>query len=184
MSLQLCMYGNPVLRKKAKPVEVIDASVRETAEEMLRAMYAENGLGLAAEQVGLELAMCVIDIPEQADMDEHGVPQNPSVIMPLVLINPEIVSKSDEKELKEEGCLSFPGIYAPVERSRETTIRYLDREGKEQNLSARDLLARAIQHEIDHLNGVLMIDRVSQIKKISLSGKLKRLSKETKAQLG
>jgi peptide deformylase len=119
----------------------------------------------------------------RADVDEDGNRLNPDAEMPLVLINPEITWTNDETVLMEEGCLSFPGIYAPIVRPTEAVVRYLDRNGNEQERHARGLLARAIQHEVDHLDGVLIVDRMSRVKKVALSGRLKRLRKETQSQL-
>jgi peptide deformylase len=183
MSLQIRKFGDPVLREKAELVEAVTDDTRQLADEMLKAMYADKGIGLAAEQVGRTEHMCIIDIPEVGDLDADGQRFNPDVAMPLVLINAEIVDSSPETEVQEEGCLSFPGIYVPVTRPSEVTVRYLDRNGDKQEIHSVALLARAIQHELDHLNGVLLVDRMSVVKKISLSGRLKRLKKETQADL-
>ena len=154
------------------------------ARDMIKTMRAENGVGLAAEQIGRTEALCVVDIPPEYDTDEHGARLNPDVKMPLVLINPVITDTSEEKASAEEGCLSFPGIYASVERFVEITVNYLDTDGREQSHHLKKFVARAVQHEIDHLNGVLLVDRMSHIKKIALSGQLKRMKKETREKLG
>ena len=161
-------YGNSALRRKAKPVERVDASVRKLAQDMLASMYAEKGLGLAAEQIGRNEAICVIDVPaEQA----CGVP------MPLVLVNPEIIDLEGE-QVGQEGCLSFPGIFVNIARAETVTVRYLDLEGRQQTVVVHGLLARACQHEMDHLNGVLLVDRMSAVQKVASAGRLKRLKKE------
>jgi len=183
MSLEICKFGNPVLRKKAAPVQEVTDEVRALADEMLEAMYKERGVGLAAEQVGRSEAICVIDVPPPSDRNEEGGRDNPDVAMPLVLINPEITGCSEETEVGEEGCLSFPEIYAKVERAYEVDVKFLDRDGIEQTVHAKGLLSRAVQHELDHLNAILLVDRMSPVKKVALSGKLKRLAKKTKLEL-
>jgi peptide deformylase len=183
MIYKITTYGNPVLRKKAEPIAEVNDEVRQLADDMLETMYAEHGLGLAAEQVGKSVAICVIDIPEDADLDENGGRANPEVKMPLVLINPEIIENSDYTITHQEGCLSFPGIYSNVERYDAVTVKFQDRNGIWQELRVQCLMARAVQHELDHLDGVLLADRMSSVKKVALSGKLKRLVKETKREL-
>lgn len=183
MSLPICTYGNPVLRKKAEAVKEITGEIHELAKEMLETMYKERGVGLAAEQVGRTVRMFVIDIPADSDVDEEGLRANPDVAMPLVLINPKITGHTEDVQVGPEGCLSFPEIFANVERWYEVDAEYTDLEGQVRQIRAKGLLARAIQHELDHLNGVLLVDHMSHVKKIALSGKLKRLVKETKLAL-
>jgi len=183
MSLPICTYGNPVLRKRAVEVKEVDDDVRALAQAMLETMHKERGLGLAAEQVGRTERMCVIDIPPDSDVGEGDVRDNPDVEMPLVLINPKVTGHTDDVQIGQEGCLSFPEIFANVERWYEVDAEYTDLEGTRQTLHAKGLLARAIQHELDHLDGILLVDRMSHVKKVALSGKLKRLSKKTKQAL-
>jgi peptide deformylase len=183
MNLQLCTYGNPVLRKKAEPVQAINESVHALADEMIAFMHAERGVGLAAEQIGRTEALCVIDIPPDADTNDDGLRENPEVAMPLVLINPEITARSPKRITCEEGCLSFPGLAAPVERHYQVTVRFTGLDGTERELTGQGLLARAIQHELDHLNGVLLVDRMSPVKRIAYAGRLKRMVRETKAAM-
>jgi peptide deformylase len=183
MSLTLCTYGNPVLRKKAVEVVEVDGGIRELAAEMIQLMHKERGVGLAAEQVGRTERMFVIDIPAESDVDDDGQRENPDVEMPLVFINPEITDHTKDVQVGPEGCLSFPEIFANVERWYEIDATYTDLEGKPQHIHARGLLARAIQHELDHLNGILLVDRMSHVKKVALSGKLKRLVKQSKQAL-
>jgi peptide deformylase len=130
-------------------------------------MYAENGVGLAAEQIGRTEAICVIDVP--AD-------QACGVKMPLVLINPVIVA-SEGEQVGQEGCLSFPDVYINVRRAERVEATYLDSEGNKQTVEATGLLSRAIQHELDHLNGVLLVDHMSPVQKVANAGKLKRLKR-------
>lgn len=183
MSLPICTYGNPILRKKAEEVREVTDALRELAKEMLETMYAEHGVGLAAEQVGRSESLFVIDIPPDSDMDEHEQRENPDVKMPLIFINPKIVAHSDDIQIGPEGCLSFPDIFADVERWYEVDAEYTDLDGNRKKVHGKGLLARAIQHELDHLNGVLLVDRMSPVKKVTLGGKLKRLVKQNKKAL-
>ncbi|MBN2161564.1 MAG: peptide deformylase [Pontiellaceae bacterium] len=183
MSLTICTYGNPILRKKAEEVTEITGEIHELAKDMLETMYEERGVGLAAEQVGRSERMFVIDIPPDSDMGDDGVRENPDVEMPLVFINPKITAHTEDIQVGPEGCLSFPEIFANVERWYEVDAEYTDLEGHVKQLHAKGLLARAVQHELDHLNGVLLVDRMSHVKKVALGGKLKRLVKETKKAL-
>ncbi len=172
-----------MLRASRGEVRAFDEDLRRMANDMLETMYEANGIGLAAQQVGSTTPVCVLDVPPQADLDAEGEPLNPDVPMPLVLVDPTIVEASDDRENGEEGCLSFPDIVLPVRRAAEIAVRYRDVDGAEKALEARGLLARAIQHEIDHLDGVLFIDHVPPVKKISISGRLKRLRRETEQGL-
>ncbi len=183
MSLAICTYGNPILRKKAEEITDVTGEIHELVKEMLETMYEERGVGLAAEQVGRSERIFVIDIPAESDVDEDGQRENPDVAMPLVFINPQITAHSDDVQVGPEGCLSFPEIFANVERWYEVDAEYMDLEGKVQQVHARGLLSRAIQHELDHLDGILLVDRMSHVKKVALGGKLKRLVKETKKRL-
>lgn len=175
MSYKIVIYGEPVLRAKATPVTAVTDDIRTLARDMLETMYAARGLGLAAEQVGRTEALCVIDVPQKQDLSlDSNLPNNPDVAMPLVLINPEIVASVGE-QVGQEGCLSFPEIFATVKRAAEVTVRFMDLESHSQTVIARGLLARAVQHELDHLSGVLLVDRMSRIQKIAVGGRLKRL---------
>ena len=154
--------GSNELRKPAKRISKVNEQVRELAREMLRSMYAAHGIGLAAPQVGVHQQLLVIDLdPEEA--------ANP----PLVLINPEIVATSGALDTYEEGCLSIPGVYLNVVRPSQVDVKYRDELGRPQLRKADGLMARCILHEMDHLNGVLFVDRVSD--ELSLSGELQRL---------
>jgi len=184
MSLEIRIYGDEILREASVPVEKVDDEVRGLADEMIKTMREENGVGLAAEQIGRTEAICVVEIPAEYDTDENGERINPDVTMPLVLVNPELIEASKGTDVAEEGCLSFPGIYAPVQRHVEVKVKYLDLEGREQVLHLKKFVARAVQHEMDHLKGVLLVDRMSQIKKIALRGQLKRMRQETQERLG
>ncbi len=181
MPLTLRIYGDPVLREKARKVERFDDELRRLAEEMIRAMHAEEGIGLAAQQIGETRAIFVLDIPATADTDERGIRENPEIPMPLIVVNPEIVEASRRRETCEEGCLSFPNIRVSVERPAEVTLRWQDAEGRPHEARLKGLAARAAQHELDHLNGVLLVDRMSPVKRIALRGALRRLREEAAA---
>ena len=185
MKLEIRKYGDPVLREKAEPVEKVDDRIRTLAKNMIETLHGDDGgVGLAAQQVGDTVAVCVIEAPAEYDTDEKGVRFNPDVKMPLVLINPEIIEASKETEVRDEGCLSFPDIYAPVRRPMEINLGFMDLNGKPQNLRLKRFIARVVQHEMDHLHGVLLVDRMATLKKIALAGQLKRLRKETREELG
>lgn len=162
---------------------MVDESIRALAQEMLQTMYDERGVGLAAEQVGRTERMFVIDIPPDSDMGESGERDNPEVEMPLVFVNPIITGHTDDVQVGQEGCLSFPDIFANVERWYEVDAEYMDLEGHRKSIHAKGLLSRAIQHELDHLDGILLVDRMSHVKKVALGGKLKRLVKQSKQAL-
>jgi peptide deformylase len=183
MKLEIREYGDPVLREKSNPVRQVDESLRQLARDLLETMRAERGVGLAAQQVGRTESICVVQIPAEYDLDEHGVARHPGVAMPLILVNPEIREFSPDRESAEEGCLSFPGISAPIPRARQIRLGFLDLEGRPRELVLRDFLARVVQHEVDHLNGVLFIDRMSRLKRIAIAGQLRRMKADTGRRL-
>ena len=182
MRLSIFQYGDPILRAKGERVDKIDDRIRELAANMIETMHAANGVGLAAQQIGEALRLTVIDVSQVEDrpstMKLHSGAVDPASVMPLVLINPEI-TLSDETEIGNEGCLSFPEITGEIERAGAIAVRAQDVNGNTLEFEATGLLARAIQHEIDHLNGILFIDRMSSAARVSLAGRLKRLQKET-----
>jgi peptide deformylase len=183
MNLSILQYGNPTLRAKGKRIEKIDDRIRELAANMVETMHAANGIGLAAQQVGEALQLTVIDISQVEDrpseMKFEGKDVDPNAAMPLILINPEITL--DEKTvIGTEGCLSFPEITGEIARARSVVARAQTLDGGTIEIEAGGLLARAIQHEVDHLNGILFIDRMSSAAKAALSSRLKRLQKETR----
>ncbi|MDD5676454.1 MAG: peptide deformylase [Kiritimatiellae bacterium] len=184
MKYRFCTYGDPVLRQKAEIIRRIDGALKVLSVDMLKIMKERKGVGLAAQQIGQTIQICVVDIPLAIDVAVPDGPRlNPDVTLPLVMLNPVLVAKKGAQR-DTEGCLSVPEIWAPVNRAAEVTVTYLDIQGVQQELHARGMLARAIQHEIDHLHGVLFVDRVSPVKKITLAGKLKRLRKEKETELG
>ncbi|MFP6905699.1 MAG: peptide deformylase [Verrucomicrobiota bacterium] len=182
MIYKIIKFANPVLRQKGTLVTEFKDELKELAADMVETMHDAEGIGLAAQQIGKAIRLCVIDIPERVDKDEVSVPLHPDVTMPLVLVNPEVMAQSEEREPYEEGCLSFPEITGNVVRPVEVTVRFQDVSGAKQEVGARGMLARCMQHEIDHLNGVLYIDRMSNVKRVALAGKLKRLKKQTELE--
>jgi peptide deformylase len=183
MILPILEYGDPILRAKGKPIDNIDDRVRELAANMIETMHAANGVGLAAQQVGEALQLTVLDVslvedrPSTLKIDGKDV--DPKAAMPLVLINPEIELQS-ATETGVEGCLSFPEITGDIERAKSVIVRAKALEGGTIEIEATGFLARAIQHEGDHLNGILFIDRMNSAAKAALSSRLKRLQKETR----
>jgi peptide deformylase len=182
MRLSILQYGAPILRAKGKRVEKIDQRIRELAQNMIETMHAATGVGLAAPQIGESLQLTVLDVSQVEDrpstMKLNGKDLDPQSAMPLVLINPQI-DLGGESETGTEGCLSFPEITGEIDRAKSITVRAQNLEGEPIELETTGFLARAIQHEVDHLNGILFIDRMSSATKTSLSSKLKRLQKET-----
>lgn len=165
--LKLYEYPHPVLKQKTEKVEKVDAKIQKLLDDMLETMYASNGCGLAAPQIGVSKKIVVVDIAHE---DEEA--------NPIYMVNPEIIWKSEEKVCGEEGCLSVPGQRADVERHASVKVKYLDYNGKEQAMLAEDFLAIAIQHELDHLDGVLYIDHLSRLKRQMLLKKLEKFRKE------
>ncbi|HJT44680.1 MAG TPA: peptide deformylase [Chthoniobacterales bacterium] len=186
MRLEIVQYGDPVLRTKGNRIDKIDDRVRELAQNMIETMHAANGVGLAAQQVGEALQLTVLDVSQVEDrptaMKLNGNEIDPKSAMPLVLVNPEI-DLGRETDMGTEGCLSFPEITGEISRAKSILVRARDLEGNSIEIETTGFLARAIQHEVDHLNGILFIDRMSTAAKISLSSKLKRLQKETQRGL-
>ena len=187
MNLSILQYGNPILRAKGKRIEKIDDGIRELAANMVETMHAANGIGLAAQQVGEALQLTVIDISQVEDrpseMKLKGKEVDPKAAMPLILINPEI-TLNEKTVVETEGCLSFPEITGEIARAKSVVARARTLEGGTIEIEAGGLLSRAIQHEIDHLNGILFIDRMSSAAKAALSSRLKRLQKETRRGRG
>jgi peptide deformylase len=166
--LKIIKYGDPILRGQSLKIDKVDDEVKRLIRDMLDTMYKTEGIGLAACQVGIPKRIIVIDTSKGEDK-KHAI----------VLINPEILFKKGE-EISEEGCLSFlPKIRAEVKRATEITIKALNLDEKEIKIAAKDILARVVQHEIDHLNGVLIIDHMSFLKRLSFSKELKELKKQS-----
>ena len=183
MILPILQYGDPILRAKGKRIEQIDDRIRDLAANMIETMHAAHGVGLAAQQVGEDLQLTVLDVsavedrPSMLKVDETDV--DPKTAMPLVLINPDI-ELLGETEVGVEGCLSFPEITGDIERAQSVRVRAQNLEGDTIEFEAGGLLARAIQHEHDHLHGILFIDRMRSAAKAALSSRLRRLQKEAR----
>ncbi|ABV33258.1 MULTISPECIES: peptide deformylase [Pseudothermotoga] len=155
MVKKIRLLGDPVLRKKSKNVERVDETTISLIKDLFETMYATDGIGLAAPQIGVSLRIFVMD---------DGKPR--------VFINPEIIYKSEEKEIAEEGCLSVPEVFEDVERSKEVTVRYMNEHGEEVEESFVDYSARVVQHEYDHLQGVLFIDLIPSSRRFAIRKKL------------
>jgi peptide deformylase len=170
--LEILTIPDPILRQKSAAVETVDDAVRRFMDEMLAAMYEAPGIGLAAIQVGEPRRIVTIDVAREED------PKSP-----LFMVNPEIVWRSeDERSTYEEGCLSIPDYYAEVERPAKVRVRYIDYDGKEREREADGLLATCIQHEVDHLNGVLFIDYISKLKRDLVVKKFTKAAREKERQ--
>lgn len=176
MILKVYKYGEKVLREKAAPVAMVTDELRALADDMLATMHKSRGVGLAAQQVGRLERMCVVDIPEGCEEKEDEV-FNAPIQMPLAMWNPEIIS-SEGTQCDKEGCLSFPNVGGTLVRAAQVTAQYLDENNRPQMITARGFLARAIQHEVDHLNGILYIDHMSAVERHEYSVKLKNLAKQ------
>jgi len=168
-NLKIIIAPDPRLKQKASLVQEVNKEIHKIMDDMVETMYESKGIGLAATQVGILKNIIVIDINQKKDEDDNLIRGEV-----LYLINPEITWTSDEINIYEEGCLSLPQQYADVERPAEVEIKYLDYNGEEQELYADDLLATCIQHEIDHLNGIIFVDHISRTKRDMILRKLKK----------
>ena len=170
--MEVLIYPHPVLRRGGKVITTFDAALRQLSEQMMEAMYVEGGVGLAAPQVGIEQKLLVLNPSGDRD-DRSGE---------LTLCNPRLVKKKG-RDFEEEGCLSFPGIHAEVERWVTITVAYHDLDGKEGTLHADGWLARIIQHELDHLEGVVFTDRLTAAEKLRVKAQLLELEERYRAQV-
>ena len=186
MILPVIKFGTPVLRQKGAKIEGITPEIKKLIADMFETMEENNGVGLAAQQIGVAKQLTVIDVREVKDRPSwaeiDGKPIDLADIMPLVLINPE-VTPVGEPVKGSEGCLSFPEIYAEISRPESVDVRALDAKGKPIAFRCGGLLARAVQHETDHLNGLLFIDRMEKKIKLELQAELDDLQAQTKAEL-
>ncbi len=165
---EIVIEPDPILREKSQPLENVDDKLRKLMDEMLTTMYEAPGIGLAAVQIGILKQIIVIDISKEREKKN-----------PLFLINPIITFKSKNTSIHEEGCLSLPGHFAKIERPAECHLDYIDYYGKKKNLKAEGILATCVQHEVDHLNGVLFVDYLSKLKKDMIIKKLIKQKKDT-----
>ncbi|MCX7866763.1 MAG: peptide deformylase [Limisphaera sp.] len=186
MVLEVVQYGHPILRQKGRRIERITPDLRQLIVDMFETMYAAHGIGLAAQQVGQALQLTVLDLRDVTDrpstLELDGQPADPASLMPLVLINPQIQPLAPEV-VGPEGCLSFPDIYADIARPERIEVRALDGEGRPLHFRCGGLLARAIQHEYDHLQGILFIDRMDRATRQRLQPELEALQARTRARL-
>jgi len=186
MVLPIVMYGTPVLRQKGTRITSVTPTIKKLIADMLETMYAYKGIGLAAQQVGVPIQLTVIDVRGVTDrpssVEINGAPAEVASIMPLVLINPEITPVG-QPVAGPEGCLSFPEIFADITRPDVVDIKALDATGQPIEFRCGGLLARAAQHETDHLHGILFIDRMDKKNKDELRSELEDLQAETKAKL-
>jgi peptide deformylase len=164
---KIIIEPDTILRKKSETLEKVDNELRGLMDDMLETMYAAPGIGLAAVQVGVLKRLIVIDISRENEKKN-----------PLFLVNPKIISKSNNTSIYEEGCLSLPGYFAEIERPAECEVEYIDYDGKKKKIKTNGLLATCIQHEVDHLNGKLFIDYLSKLKKDMIIKKLVKHKKE------
>ncbi len=186
MILPVVKYGNPVLRAKGAKIEKITPEIKQLIANMFETMYATKGIGLAAQQVGQALQLTVLDVRGVTDrpstLELDGKPADVDAFMPLVLINPEFKPLNDPV-LGPEGCLSFPELYGDVLRPESVEVKAMNEKGKPVEFRCGGLLARAVQHETDHLNGILFIDRMDRKSKNEIRDELDALQAETKAAL-
>jgi len=186
MILDVVKYGHPALRQKGGRIEKVTPEIKILVADMFETMHTNHGIGLAAQQVGKALQLAVFDVREVKDrpswLELDGKPADVNEFMPLVLINPEI-KPGGEPATGGEGCLSFPEIFAEITRPESVDVKALNQKGKPVEFRCGGLLARAIQHEVDHLNGILFIDRMSRETKEELRPELEDLQAKTKAEL-
>ena len=186
--LPVVKYDDPILRKAGRPVGEVDEELRTFAADLLTTMYAAHGIGLAAQQVGVARQVTVVDVSvvnqeeRPSEMFIGGEAVNLLEFMPMTLLNPRVDPVGPTRETASEGCLSFPDIHGDVRRSARVRVRARTLDDQNLDFEATGLLGRAIQHEVDHLGGVLFIDRMSRAERVSLSGRLKRLQRETRRE--
>lgn len=166
--LPIIWAPDPLLKAVCKPVETVDDTMRQLIDDMLETMYKAPGIGLAAPQIGVDRRVLVMDVSREGE-DDHPAP--------IVMANPKIVWSSDDSKVFEEGCLSLPEMFAEVERPADVKVEYVDREGKLQTLDADGVLAVCVQHEIDHLDGVLFVDHISALKRNMILRKMVKAKK-------
>jgi peptide deformylase len=183
--LPIVLAPDPRLKTKSEPVETIDESILTLLDDLLDTMYAANGVGLSAVQVGVLKRVIVVDTEwgspryeEEGGGDITIDPDTAKEGNPIKMINPEIIATSDDEASYNEGCLSFPGQFSEVTRPEKITVKYLDENGDERILQADGLLSTCIQHEIDHMNGVVFVDHVSRVKRDLILRKMKKAKKQ------
>ena len=188
MLLDILKYGDPVLRQKGERVEKITPEIKQLVDDMIETVHEAHGIGLAAQQVGRPLQLAAVDVNGVEDrpsrMSIDGEPVNPEDYMPLILLNPEWTAVGDTKKEAPEGCLSFPEVYGDINRHDEIDVKAIDENGEAVAFRCGGLLARAIQHEWDHLQGILFIDRMDAITRAELKPEVDTIQVETRKSLG
>ena len=186
MILRVTQYGEPILRKAGEPISVFDAELVEIAKDMTETMYDEEGIGLAAQQIGKALQICIVDVrpPEGAEVAfnySYDGKQPPlDLFMPMVICNPKITIIDEQEDVYEEGCLSFPGVNGKVDRPIGVRCDFQDVQGNPHVIEADGLLGRCILHEADHLNGELFIDKMYKRDLLKNQAKIKKLRRESR----
>ncbi len=183
MSLPIVHYNHPILRKKGAKVTAFNAHLRHLAAAMIETMHAAEGIGLAAQQIGEALQLCVVDlsgVEAKFKWTYDGTHLPLDLFMPLVLVNPEVTPVLAPTDISEEGCLSFPKIRGDVVRPETITVTFQDTAGHDHTLHCNGLLSRCVQHEVDHLNGVLFIDRMTKPSLNDIDLQVKALKKRTR----
>jgi peptide deformylase len=183
MTLPIVHYNHPILRKKGAAVAAFDAPLAQLAEKMIRTMHEAAGIGLAAQQIGQAIQLCVVDLREaEADFDwlYDGARLPLDLFMPLVMVNPSVIHVPEPTTSYEEGCLSFPEIRGDVSRPDRITVKFQDLHGGVHTMVCTGLLSRCVQHEADHLNGVLFIDHLDKATLAAIDPALKALKKQTR----
>tara|TARA_A200000113_G_scaffold177095_1_gene162519 strand:+ start:79 stop:678 length:600 start_codon:yes stop_codon:yes gene_type:complete len=183
MPLRITQYGEAILQQKGEDVISFDINLSNLAQEMLEAMQEADGIGLAAQQIGQATRFCIVDVPDHPDYPIScrldGKSLSPSLLMPMALANPVVEFLHSEEYFYEEGCLSFPEIRGDIARPECIRVTYQDLDGVSHQLDCDGLLARCIQHEVDHLNGILFIDRMEKKEFAEIKGEVKALKKRT-----
>lgn len=184
MSLEIVHYSDPILRRKGEKVTVFDAALVQLSKKMIATMHAAAGIGLAAQQIGRALQVCVVDLrPAEVDFtwELDGARPPLELFMPMTIVNPDLtIARGTDEYLYEEGCLSFPNIRGDVARPDAITVKFKDEHGVPHLLRCDGLLARCIQHEADHLNGILFIDRMDKKVRAKIDPEVKALAKATR----
>ena len=188
MILDIVKYGNPVLRQKGERVESITSEITKLIDDMLETMRSAHGIGLAAQQIGRSLQLATVDVTGVEDrpsrMEINTKKVDPEDHMPLILLNPEWTAVGESTETSPEGCLSFPEVYGDINRPEEIDVKAMNEKGEEIKFRCGGLLSRAIQHEYDHLHGILFIDRMDGLVRSGLKSDIDIIQAETKKSLG
>lgn len=183
MSLKIVQFNEPILRKKGTRITAFNATLAKLAEAMIETMHDAEGIGLAAQQIGQAIQLCVVDlrpVDKKFDWEYDGAKPPLDLFMPLVLVNPEVTTVPEPETVYEEGCLSFPQIRGDVVRPDRITVKFKDASGHAHVLACTGLLSRCIQHEADHLNGILYIDHMEKETLLAIDPELKALKKRTR----